>query len=332
MENQNNYPLPQEVKPFPLIKVILAGLASLLIALAALWPTLTDWWYINIYQPPPEIASIAAATGMSNRGKIIFYKAQPQIESKEAFEGDCQFEIQVLGCYISGRNKIFILDIKNTEIEQDVENVTGAHEMLHSAYSSMNAGERRKIDEELEKEFSKITDEELIETIRRTPESNRINELHSHIGTEIVNVSPILEKYYQKYFTYRSKVVAANVSFKELFQEVAGDINARKAELDGMRVRLDMLAGRIDSGHQEIATLDQLVDVYERTNDPDSYYPALERRNNLAASVNRDVGEYNTLRLEYNSKVDLFNQRLEYAQYLDDSLKGMSKFETRSEK
>jgi chaperonin cofactor prefoldin len=191
------------------------------------------------YRPDATIESFVTDTGMNERGKFFFYTSQPELEDAQDFNNVCgrtEEKTSILGCYTG--QKIYIYDVKDTRLS-GIREVTSAHEMLHSAYARLSAREKQDVNQLLEAEFDKLkTDKDLssrMDFYERTEPGERFNELHSIVATEIMTISPELEKYYQKYFTDRSRVVALHGQYESLFDELqakAEELNRRIAELD----------------------------------------------------------------------------------------------------
>ncbi len=84
--------------------------------------------------------------------------------------------------------------------------VTAAHEMLHAAYAELAPGQRRRVDQLLDQAFEASADQRLRDTLAEYADAEpgqRHNELHSILPTEVAELSPPLERYYQRYFEDR---------------------------------------------------------------------------------------------------------------------------------
>jgi hypothetical protein len=168
---------------------------------------LGDWVFFLRYSPTAETAQVATDAGLSDAGRHLFYRTDPQFVSKAAIVAEC--DIERLGC-ITARGQVFILDAAD---QHDQTVVTAAHEMLHLAYRRLPQAKKdelaplldRAIDENLQ---NGLTDELKDET---SPEDRR-DEAHSLLGTEYEDLPTELEQYYSQYFSDRSKVVAAEAA------------------------------------------------------------------------------------------------------------------------
>ena len=190
------------------------------------------------YQPSEEIASLTQRTTMSETAKFYFYASHPAIEAAEKFNKECTSREEgtaVLGCY-NGRY-IFIYNVTDTRLD-GIREVTAAHEMLHAAYDRLGQEEKKKLNILLEAEYVKIKDDqkfaERMAFYARTEPGERLNELHSIIGTEIEIISPELEAYYKKYFDDRVQLVALYEKYASVFlnlQKRSQEISMQLADL-----------------------------------------------------------------------------------------------------
>ena len=205
---------------------------------------IVDNVYAWQYEPTSEISAFAERTGMSAKGKFLFYASQPSLEGTQAFNEQCsriEKSTAILGCY-DGR-QIYIYDVPNQKLD-GIREVTGAHEMLHAAYIRLSERNKKEVDALLDVEYDKIKDNaefsERMEFYARTEPGERHNELHSIIGTEVADISESLEEYYRQYFADRSKTVALHGQYASVFAE----LQARGKELSE---QLTLLADQIDS-------------------------------------------------------------------------------------
>lgn len=181
------------------------------------------------YQPNSVMAEIVEKTAMTEHGKAMFYRGDPEVLEQTLFKEECAKKLIVIdpnGClsliakagWFSWApvttGKIYIL--KGSRPETNYYPVTGAHEMLHYAYYLLNSKEKKRINKLIETEFQKRQDDkDLIETIKKyeKEELNTIDELHSELGTQYRNLGLELENYYKQYFTNRLKVVELHEIF-----------------------------------------------------------------------------------------------------------------------
>ncbi|MEP6710187.1 MAG: hypothetical protein ABJA64_00520 [Candidatus Saccharibacteria bacterium] len=186
------------------------------------------------YKPSQQVASIAKQANMSDTGMFYFYVSQPQVESNQKFNTECERKEKqsaILGCYSDRR--IYIFDIQNAQLN-GIEEVTAAHEMLHAAWDRMSTDEKVKIEPLLEVAYQKVKTDELSERMdyyARAQPGERTNELHSILGTEFKDLGPELEAHYAKYFINRDGLVTLHDTYKKIFDGIDQQTAALTAQL-----------------------------------------------------------------------------------------------------
>jgi hypothetical protein len=250
-----------------------------LIALVVVWgwhgQTIREDIQLLGYQAPAEIAQLATETQMSAKGRRIFYLSHPKIEAQGDGLKQCrnggQEKTIVLGCY-SSKNGIFIQRITDERLRGTMQ-VTAAHEMLHSAYYRLSIDERGEIDKELAMVFSNLKNQRVrssIEIYRKQDAQVVPTELHSILGTEVGELTPLLERHYQKYFVDRSAVVAFAENYVKPFLSINNQADETLQKLNEMRdeiLRLKVLA-KTQSGEARYQTQNQInqqIAVYKQT-------------------------------------------------------------------
>ena len=264
-----------------------------------------DWWSLRNYSPPDAIVRLADATAMAGFGRDVFFVSQPQVENSAAFNMHCSHtgeKTVVLGCYANQR--IYLYNVTDDRLNGVIE-VTAAHEMLHAAYERMDKNEQSHIDTLIEAELPKVTDERLkglIELYAKAEPGEKLNEMHSILGTEYANLSSELETYYKQYFSDRSKVVALAAQYQGAFAasqariaDIEGRLEGLKKQIDTNTQELNQRKGDIDS---EIARLNAL-----RSTDTDAYNAAVPGYNAKARAYNDLVRATQSLIVQYNQLV-----------------------------
>lgn len=295
----------------------------IVLLVASQYRAIIDWYNLQTFQPSSQIEEIAEQTTMTPEGKRYFYLAKPQLDSKTTFNQNCPTGelTQVLGCYT--RNRIYILDVDRAELEK-VEDVTGAHEMLHSAYDRLSRGEKSKVDIELESFYATVTDPKLRELIAqydRAEPGERLNELHSILPTQVETLSPALEEYYKQYFVNRQAIVASYKQYEGVFSNLQSRYDTLKSEIDSLKKQIDTAkdeyetaAAEADKLTAQITSLRSRGQVEESNQLVAAQNAAVARVNALAAQIqsmvntyNADVEEVNRLALEQNELVQSLN-------------------------
>lgn len=217
------------------------------------------------FQPSAEVALLAEQAGMNGTAKFYFYASQPSIEDAASFNKNCQREeasTAVLGCY-NGR-QIYIYNVSNPRLS-GIQDVTAAHEMLHVAYARLSDEERKKVDALLSAEYDTLKNDSALSNrvafYDRTEPGERMNELHSILGTEIGTLDGELEEYYQKYFADRGKVVALHARYVAVFDELKTKSDALSKELnvltDTINTRMVTYNSNVESLNKTIASFNQ---------------------------------------------------------------------------
>lgn len=219
----------------------------LLIALASLIflyrDSIIDHITVWRFTPSAEVSKLARTTSMTDLGTFYFYASQPAVESREIFNGSCTQhgeQTVVLGCYVVRR--IHIFDVTDTRLN-GIKEVTAAHEMLHAAYDRLASGEKKQLNALIEQQYARLTDERiraLITAYDSSEPGERLNELHSILGTEVASLSPRLEDYYRRYFIDRAVVVRLSATYESVFTEL-------KSRQQSLLVELKRLSATISS-------------------------------------------------------------------------------------
>lgn len=295
----------------------------ILLLVATQYRAILDWYNLQTFQPSAQIEEIAEQTTMTEDAKRYFYLAKPQLDNKAEFNKNCpNGELtQVLGCY--SRNRIYILDVDRAELEK-VEDVTGAHEMLHAVYDRLSDSEKSKINTELESFYATVTDQKLRDLIAeydKTEPGERLNELHSILPTQVEILSPALEGYYKKYFVNRQAVVASYKQYEGVFSSLQSRYDTLKSEIDSLKKQIDIAKSEYESAAAEadkltaqITSLRSNGKVAESNQLVPAQNAAVSRVNSLAAQIqdlvntyNANVEEVNRLALEQNELVQSLN-------------------------
>lgn len=305
---------------FGLISLVLVGFVGIFA-----WNqryAIYDYVRLQNYVPSQEIAKLALESGMSPKGQNIFYVNDPQIADKSTFNSKCPQKEQsiVLGCY-NGR-EIYVYNVTEQQLA-GIKEVTAAHEMLHAAYDRLSTSEKKSVDSMLLSFFETIQDQRLkniIEAYRKEDPSVVSNELHSIIGTEVRNLPPKLEQYYQKYFKDRSKVVNLSEQYEMVFidaknkaDQLLGDLSLRKAEIERLEKQIEQTMALLQ---QQNSSLDN----YKNANDINQYNALVPIYNQTVRQYNFLVQEMGQLINEYNQKVAEYNDLAGYQQELINSI------------
>lgn len=253
------------------------------------YQALLDQYALATFHPPADVAAIDSRLGLTQLAMAKLYRAQPQIDDKTSFNRDCQTQPHELelGCYFHGR--IYILRIDNQSLAPEMD-VVMAHELLHAVWADMSAADRKQIGDELEQVYAASSDQDLKERMAGYAQSEpgeEANELHSILGTETAVLTPSLESHYAKYFSDRSKIVAAHAAYQSVF-------NDRRSQLESELAQI-----RSEKG--QLAVLNRQLEALRASGQIDAYNALVPRQNNMVDEINAQIEAYREGVDEYNA-------------------------------
>lgn len=309
---------------------VLAGAAWIFLNRHYVVDQLTVWQY----QPSQEIAQLVEDSGMSSRGTFYFYASQPTLhQQQDAFNTACPRQEKasaVLGCY-AGR-EIHIYDIPDPRLEA-VPAVTAAHEMLHAVWDRLSVQERERISELLQAEYTKLQQsstsdlKERMAYYERTSPEHIDNELHAIIATETSDISRELESHYEQYFDNRQSVVTLYESYNNKFVELTRTTDTLRQELEQLSGEISTMTDQyntsIDALNSDILAFNAraagayYADEATFSRDRNALMARADELEQLRASIDAKMSEYEQKRVIYNEQVDESNSLL---QSLDSTL------------
>ncbi len=164
-----------------------------------------DWWFFRSYQPSEEVSQIATDAGMSDYGRKLFYRLDPQFVDRKTINEECGSD--ALGCTV-GRNIYILNDFTPRQYNRSI--VTASHEMLHVSYSRLEESQLEGLKTALDEQIDLISDD-LYEKFKSFTGNDYYNEAHSYIGSEQPELIPSLVEHYSVYFSDRQKTIDALV-------------------------------------------------------------------------------------------------------------------------
>ncbi|MFM9876445.1 MAG: hypothetical protein ACKVOG_01165 [Rhodoglobus sp.] len=218
----------------------------------------TDQFAVWQYTPSTDVGAYADRAELTDEGRFLFYASRPVVASDRAFNDVCsahQEDVGILGCYLPSTKQIHLYDVTDDRLD-GLEEVVAAHELLHAAWDRMSAAERDSLAPLLEAEAAKLADDvDFAETLAfyaRTEPGERLNELHSIIGTEFASVSPELEAHYAIYFADRGAITALHEQSNRIFLEQAAAVAALNAQIDGLAASIDADYAAYNAAYDEL--------------------------------------------------------------------------------
>ena len=261
-------PLPeQRVRARPgFAGILLATLGIMLVVAlggAGAWvlthqQRVSDQFVVWQNEPTATIVAYADRSTMTGEGRFLFYASRPSIESTGSFDTHCASETEdvgILGCYVLSDRKIFLFNVTDDRLD-GLEEVVAAHEMLHAAWDRMSDSERATITPLLEAEASaRADDPAFVKTVKyyATAEpGERLNELHSIIGTEFADISAELESYYATFFSDRRALVQLHLTSDAVFTERQADISNIVDQTSALKSSIDADYVSYNSGYDSL--------------------------------------------------------------------------------
>jgi uncharacterized coiled-coil DUF342 family protein len=288
-------------KRFRLVRrlVIPAIVVALLLGVVGHLQAISDYVRLYNFQPDIQTSTLADQTTMTPEARRLFYINHPQIDDRTSFNSVCNKNGEqtiVLGCYHSKDRGIYLFDVTDVRLN-GVEQVTAAHEMLHAAYDRLSAGERTKIDGELQNFYdTSVHDQRIRDTMaayQKSEPDDVVNEMHSIFATEIGTLTPQLESYYSQYFTKRAAVVQFADNYQQEFTSRQDQVAAYDKQLSGLKQQINQNTTTLKQRESEINTMQRQME---------------------ADRVNGNVNAYNAQVPAYNAKVDQYNSLIRTTQ------------------
>lgn len=282
------------------------------------------------YEMPRDMQEIATTIQLTPRGSFLLDASRAQIAEKDTFNTKCQKREQnsiVLGCYIHP-NELYVYNVIDDRLD-GVKQTTTAHELLHAVYERLSDSEKVTINAAIEQALPEILRanpslKKRIALYDRIEPGERLNELHSIIGTEVANLPAELEMHYVLIFKNR----AAVVNYAEKYTDVFLDLQEQQSTiLTNLKNMAQDISVQSQDYTQNLKMLNQDIDTFNRQADT-GYFATesefnsqrsilLNRRANLEAQkqqINQKIDEYNRQRdrlLALNIQVEELNSKLD---------------------
>jgi hypothetical protein len=278
---------------------------------------LVDQWTVWTFEPSSVIEGYADRATMTDHGEFLFYASQPVVAAAEQFNAVCENNEEgsgVLGCYTAVDKVITLFDITDPQLD-GMEEVVAAHEMLHAAWDRIGSDERARLTGLLEAEADTLSDDPdfaaRMEVYARTEPRQRVNELHSIIGTEVADISPELEQYYSQYFSDRAALVALHTASNAVFERIEAQTAALVAEIDQLKADIESDLADYNSGYDQL-NLD--IEDFNRRADAGDFDTQQQFDSERAALLARQAtldalfASIETRESTYNAKVEQLSQ------------------------
>ena len=218
----------------------------------------TDQFTVWNFTADTVITSYADRATMSDEGRFLFYASRPEVSPAGEFDSHCSSQLEgvgILGCYQHDGKRIYLYDVTDARLD-GIEEVVAAHEMLHAAWDRMTADERTTLGPLLEAAAATKADDpefaKRLEYYAKAEPGERLNELHSIVGTEFHNLDPALEAHYAVYFADREALVTLHDTSDAVFQAQQDAIDDLLAQLDTLQAGVDADYASYNAGYDQL--------------------------------------------------------------------------------
>ncbi|GGE29182.1 hypothetical protein GCM10011510_08110 [Streptococcus himalayensis] len=204
-----------------------------------------------------EIVALEEKIELTNQGKRLFYKTNPQLEPAEVFYQSAPKQRErmlVWGYYLSGLDEIHILANQKPELS-GIEEVTAAHELLHAVWARLSDEEKERLGKELRMVYEQVKTASLEERMALYEEEEPgqfENELHSILGTEYGELSPPLEEHYALYFRNRPALVAFRQQYGATFEAMEQQIQQLQLDIQQLKADIDTAQASYETKKEEL--------------------------------------------------------------------------------
>lgn len=264
------------------------------------------------YNPSPEMSTIKNSLDLSGDADRIFNASRPVLNSKSDFNRICDShkeETAVLGCY-TGR-QIHIYDVEASELN-GVKESTTAHELLHAVWSRLSDTEKNILRPKLEEVYK--NSEKLKSELENYEEKDRLDELHSRIGTEVKDLSSELEFHYAKYFKDQDKVVSYYDSYIKPFEALKKQIEELSKTLEKLKKEIDEKTKdyqtRAENLNNEISEFNNCAGTLNCFTTRGEFNARRSELTSEQSVINSLYGELDSMIKEYNTKVKEYNDNV----------------------
>ena len=260
----------------------------------------SDKTVLKNYQPSPVIADIALKDTLTDRGKALLYRTDPQFVNVEKFREICVADgIEGLACTDTRKTTFLLID--DPEFV-DHKYSAAAHEMMHVAYSKLKTDEKTRVNVLLDQELTRHQDDphltgiiEMLKEKKAGDTDYMFSELHSKFAVEYTDLVPELEDYYRAYFTDRAQVV-------RLYQD--GGFFKRVRRIDQLNQEATVLEKKLTASESKLRALQAAGVTNEGV---DSYNALVNQHNSLVRQYNAKATESKRIFSEIESFYRLFN-------------------------
>ena len=303
----------------------LGSLLVLFVLLGSIWlfvnrQMVMDTVVAQKYDVPSEMTQIGNDITLTDQATFLLDASQAQIADQSLFNAKCQKREQnsvVLGCYIHP-HELYVYRVTDSRLSGVVETTT-AHELLHAVYLRLDDQEKKRINTLLEKSLPEALRDnpslqKRIELYDRIEPGERLNELHSIIGTEVTSIPSSLEEHYKKYFKDRAKVVSYAKKYTAIFQELQSQ---QAAIAEYLKQLAQQITREKEAYAENIQALNSDINAFNKRAQQLNGFSSESEYNNLRSSLLNRSEEMNTARQDINQMIDTYNEKRDELQALN---------------
>lgn len=275
------------------------------------------------FTPTSEVVSLRDSLSLTSTGTFLFDASHPLLQPANQFNDSCQQHKEtnnpIIGCYVN--NSIYIYKISTKELE-GIEETTAAHELLHAVYQRLGNAEKTKLDAELKVAYERVKTPELQERMKyyeKSEPGQEMDELHSILGTENINLGAALENHYDEYFSSRKKIIAYHEAYSAAFDRITTQMKNLETQIN---TEVGSLNQRIESYNEKTGSLNNDTNSFNQRSQAVGGFSSQAQfnveRNALTARKQTLDAEYANIqatitnveswRASYNQMVDKYNQ------------------------
>ncbi|MBC7292445.1 MAG: hypothetical protein H5T83_14065 [Actinotalea sp.] len=190
--------------------------------------------------PSAEVAALAEEAFLSEEGRELFFRAEPEILAAAEFVGRCdgptlRVRTGAVGCFTGSR--IIVYAPADARLRGFVVE-TVAHETLHAAWEVLDRGVQQELTALLEAELAQVPadrtiHEQLAASVGERPQS-RPTELFAYVGTQVWRdggLAAPLEEAYARFVTDRAALVAVHTGWRGMLDAMRADAEAAQNAL-----------------------------------------------------------------------------------------------------
>jgi len=308
--------------------VAFSALLLLIMLTVAQSRAIADWWKLRGYKPSATVTQLASDATMTPQATHLFYINHPSIDDKKIFAKACPSggeKTIVLGCYKGNQRGIYLLSVTDDRLH-GVEQVTAAHEMLHSGYERLSKGDKEEVDSLLQNFYQHDLRDQRIKDVLKSYEKSepgeQLNEMHSIFGTEIAKLPGPLEAYYKRYFSNRIKVAAYAERYQGVFTTRQETIKKDDAQLAAWKKQINANEATLKVQQSDLERLQAHMTEVKKSGDAGGYNALVPSYNSQVEAFNELLGQAKALIIKYNQLVEARNALAVEAQGLEKALSG----------